>query len=373
MKLITTKHTHNSDDFHYLVDNEKIYSRLYAMQKAQSLSDKTNSVWGNIKFITPIEVTGTEPDFSIDDLYIERARRLRKKYDYLRIWLSGGADSSHVAALFYQAGVMPDELAYFNTITGDFSSLGTPDIEYGLKPYLSTYKEWWPGVKIQSYDIFPEDYLWYATNALEHFIAHKYLAVEGVSLHQAYEVHPRLLEHDLKCRAANIYSGPDFVIGNDDNGWYYRFNDLNTNMALLNPFQEYFFSSNDFPELHLKIAYIIKRYCSKHLIEDVSNVKNEWPVSLSNIPELEFRPGFRRQYDDKFYKKLGVESLSFGAGHGYKSLKLNQDFLRTKIGHKAYMNILWYYKELNDKNPGWFNNNDIINGWIGMRSKKIYF
>lgn len=69
----------------------------------------------DIKFIFNDDVFGEinweeEPSQSLRELYVERAKQLRDKYDYLVLMYSGGADSTEVLHTFDYAGIPIDEI-----------------------------------------------------------------------------------------------------------------------------------------------------------------------------------------------------------------------------------------------------------------------
>ena len=58
-----------------------------------------------------------EPSQSLDELYVERAKKLRDEYEYIILCYSGGNDSSNVLETFYYNNIHIDEIV----IVGSFS------------------------------------------------------------------------------------------------------------------------------------------------------------------------------------------------------------------------------------------------------------
>lgn len=378
MRLLTKKYTHDmKNEFYYDVNGEKIFSKLQAHKKAQSLCQTTdpNELWGYVNFIAPVDIIGSEPAKSLDDFAIEKIKKLRKEFEYIRLWASGGADSSKLIEYFKEANIAPDEIAFYNNYTDEVTVLGQFDIEFSLMPNLEVYKKWWPNTKIKCYEVFLEDLEWYTdNNALEHYLSHKVLTPAGVGIPQIYEIHESLLEQDLKTKSINLYAGPDIRIGKDNSGWYYRFLDLNTNLAMISPYIDYFYASNILPELTLKLAYEAQKAISRTKRDSENQVINgEWKVNISDISELTNTPVIRNQFIQKHHKQFSFGSAAFDMGSLSKSLLLNQNFLKSPRGGKILMKNLAYFNELEEKFPNWFNDNTITKGWIGCLSKKVYF
>ena len=57
-----------------------------------------------------------EPSQSLEQLYLERARQIRSRYDYLILSWSGGADSQNIAEIMVRNGIRIDHLVYRNAL-----------------------------------------------------------------------------------------------------------------------------------------------------------------------------------------------------------------------------------------------------------------
>jgi hypothetical protein len=55
-----------------------------------------------------------EPDISLDDLYLMRAKHLREKYDYLILSFSGGSDCNEILEVFLRNNIFIDEIQTVN-------------------------------------------------------------------------------------------------------------------------------------------------------------------------------------------------------------------------------------------------------------------
>lgn len=374
--LIKKKLGSNPNDAYYLVNGKKIYSRLYAMTLAQQMckTEDPNELWGKIRFVYPIEHKGPEPQKSIRELYIQRAKQLRENNEYIRIWASGGADSTNTINSFYQAGVQPDELATYVQYPGEVNASQNSEIDFSLRPFLKKVKHWWPNIKIKFYDVLPEHYNWYSKNAIEHWVAYTQLHPPAFHSQIVYELYPELQELGEKYQTADIYSGPDFFIGVDKKGWYYRFLDKGFNDSFNAPYQTYFYAGPEAKDLTLKLAYNAKKYIMKRAenmnIPFEDQILGEWGIKSSSTPEMDFWDWDNKDYD--FIKKHNkwVNGL---LNYGSKGSLRFQNMISTITGQTTLMNMLSFYKQLNNKNPHWFHDGNIINDWVGMRTERVYF
>ena len=99
----------------YLVNDKAFTSKV----KALLYSAETNS---QIRFHYYDEIYSSlnwkiEPVQSLNDLYLEQAKRLREKYDYLILAYSGGYDSTNILETFYYNNIPLDKII----IVGAFS------------------------------------------------------------------------------------------------------------------------------------------------------------------------------------------------------------------------------------------------------------
>ena len=228
---ITTKLTHRQDDPCYSVGGQTFYSKLDAFTRAKEMcvTPDPNEIWGHAKFVVADSHCGNEPEKSLRQLYIERAKHIRQNNQYVRIWASGGTDSTNVLYAFKEAGVTPDEVSTYIQYPGVVDVSQNIEVNTGAREILQQARKWWPNVKFTTYDILPEHYYSYAHDHLDHYFRFTELEPFACNWQMLYEIYPELLEHDQKVQVANIWSGPTLVVGKDEKGWFYRQNDNNFN------------------------------------------------------------------------------------------------------------------------------------------------
>ena len=145
---------------YYQVD-KKIY-----LQKISALIEGTKT---NVhpEWIFNDEVFGAvdwsvEPTESITDLYKERAQQLRKKYDYLVLLYSGGADSHNILETFAKNNIKLDEVvvSWQSSLSGTYTPDSTnydwtnynSEWTFAIKPRLEWFSSQCPDTKISIYD-----------------------------------------------------------------------------------------------------------------------------------------------------------------------------------------------------------------------------
>ena len=375
IELIKQKLTNFDNDPCYLVSGEKIYSKYLANKKAQSLckTNDPNELWSYIKFENYVTHKGEEPKESLRELYKKRAVQIRDENKFVRIWASGGADSTCVLHAFREAGVVPDEIATYMQYPGAIHASQNAEVDFSLRPLLKDVRKWWPGVKIKFYDILPEHYAWYAEHAIEHWVSYTQLQPAACGWQIPYEIYPELLEQSMTQQTTNIYSGPDFTIGLDSKGWYYKFIDPSYNHAFNAPFQQHFFADPSCKELMLKMAYTAKQHISSKATDDTQKVEDqlrgEWDIKSGALKEMDFWLPYNVEFGTKKNKKNWIGVLNRGPK---ASLRMH-NMISSESGQTTLMNILYFYKKMNIQNPHWFTNGNVMLDWIGSATNKVYF
>lgn len=216
-----------------------------------------------------------EPNQTLLDLYRSRAEQLRRSYDYLVIWYSGGADSDCVLNSFVQNDLFVDEVVSWTNYaaTGDRFDICNGEIFNVAIPNIKQAQERCPSMRHRILD---------TCQTLINFLSDEGRTTEWV--------------WDLNCistavnasRAKLIDSVSDwkkladkgkkiaFISGTDkprltqkpDGSWAFRFIDMFDNSMTpaqqINPSstftQEFFFWSPDSPFIVLKQAHVIKKF-----------------------------------------------------------------------------------------------------------------
>jgi hypothetical protein len=125
-----------------------------------------------------------EPKEDLRELYRRRAQQIRDDYDYVRLELSGGADSSTVAFAFLLNGIHLDEVVYRYPKGGDKGCTDDPintraenylsESAFAAKPILRWIANNYPATKITVHD-YLSDMLEQQTDESWIFKTHHYL------------------------------------------------------------------------------------------------------------------------------------------------------------------------------------------------------
>ena len=141
---------------HYIVNNRNYSNKVEAIIEANKSKATIewmfhDSVFNNIDFTI-------EPIKTLNQIYLERAIQLRKKYDYLILFFSGGSDSVHVLDTFLKNNIIIDEIIVSYPESGlknyNFNKIDTSasnnisEYLYNTKPYISTIQQKYPNIKI---------------------------------------------------------------------------------------------------------------------------------------------------------------------------------------------------------------------------------
>jgi hypothetical protein len=134
---------------YYQVGDTRTYSRYERMDLLHQHPCDWRWVY-NDNFFSQYDWT-REPTESLDELYKQRAEQLRRDYDYLILYYSGGYDSANMLHAFLDNGIYPDEIAVFysryDTVSNQYIELR----DYTWKK-IADIQERYPQIKIRKID-----------------------------------------------------------------------------------------------------------------------------------------------------------------------------------------------------------------------------
>jgi hypothetical protein len=247
--------------------------------KPQALVDATNTnqfpEWNFNRDVFDRYTWDQEPEIGLRELYRMRAQQLREKYDYIRLEVSGGGDSSTAAYSFINNGIHLDEVVFRYPKTGEKNVTDDPfntkpentlsEWRYAAQPLLKWIADNAPQTKITIHD-YSEDMLASGHEEDWVFRTKDYFQPGHVFKHtvDAVKSHKHTLDQGLKVCMLWGVDKPKVCI--KDSKWYLYFMDVQANNA--NPevgqwdnlTNEYFYWSPDLPELLCKQAHIIRKW-----------------------------------------------------------------------------------------------------------------
>ena len=131
---------------YYQIGDYKTYS-LHEMMDCYHKDPQPYKWVYNDDFFSQYDWT-QEPTESIDELYKQRAIEVRKQYDYIVLYYSGGYDSTNMLYAFLDNGIYPDELCYFYSKHDSISHQYHERINFSWKK-LDELEKRYPQIKIR--------------------------------------------------------------------------------------------------------------------------------------------------------------------------------------------------------------------------------
>jgi hypothetical protein len=200
-----------------------------------------------------------EPKESYEQLLTDRALQLRDNYKYIKLFFSGGHDSTLMLNTFLNNNIHIDEIiVYRYAINDKFTNLSNEEIDAYAIPFLKNLQKQLPKTKITEWD-FGKDFY------------DKYLGEKWLHTKSNFDMRHFNLP---KIRGKNfcylLGSHDPHVIYNEGK-WYSDIFDSN-GMAEVASFRnvEFFYTSPSFPALHAKQLHLVKNYLKYNNLTDVS-------------------------------------------------------------------------------------------------------
>lgn len=319
---------------YYSVQEEKFNTKIQAIIHASETKTKINwSFFDN--YFTNINWRN-EPVESLQDLYKQRAEQLRKKYDYLILFFSGGSDSLNILQTFIINNIKLDEIVVGYPESGlsnyHFNDKDTSaknnisEFKYSIHPYLSFISNKIPETKITLHDYFID---------MQNYVKNEWIINSSDWIHPSTFAKFSLSRynhiHDiLKSKTvASIYGleKPIVIFDDKKKKYCYVLSDTVINAAILpvnhnNMLIERFYISHEFPKIMIKQAHTVKNECQKNqiLFEIIENIKNNKTKNSNtqyqkivgklvypDLPNIDFQTEkastrFMVESDDWFYK-----------------------------------------------------------------------
>ena len=280
---------------YYLVGNEIYYNKIQALVYASKKNLKLRWFFNEDIFVKyPWYI---EPETSLRELYRQRAQQLRDQYDYIRLELSGGSDSTTVAYSFLLNGIHLDEVIFRypkqgeKGVTGDAYNTrpenSLSEWEFATKPLLNWIATNYPNVKITVHD-YSKDMIAKADTLDESWIFRTRHYLQPGQLARADDTN--LLEHNRRLEHTNkmclLWGVDKLKVFTKDEKFFFYFTDGQASLSASNELiteysgvtNEFFFWSPDCPELLAKQAHEIKRWFSMPQNYQMQGVL-QWPNS----------------------------------------------------------------------------------------------
>jgi hypothetical protein len=305
-----------------------------------------------------------EPSTTLQELYRIRAQQIRERYDYIRLEVSGGGDSSTVVYSFIKNNIHLDEVVFRYPKAGEKNVTDDPfntkpentlsEWRYAAKPLLDWIAVHSPSTKITVHDYSIDmlnskhDESWVYDTRDYFQPGHPFkFTVDAVDDHKE-----TLNQGKSICLLWGI-DKPKICI--KDGHWYLYFMDIQANSAnpnvgdYTNVTNEYFYWSPDLPELLAKQAHLIKNWFNLQSNQYLQHLVR-WPnYSFSQRTTFEqiIKPLIYPDYDhttfqtskptNSFYNEMDYWFYTnFQDTHAYNVWKAGLAFLVDNIDLKYF-------------------------------------
>ena len=253
--------------------------------------------------------------YSLNDLYIKRAKQLREQYDYLVLYFSGGSDSYNVLRTFLDNNIKLDEICVkwcTDVFDKDVYTPNTVDQtaynylsewDYAIKPVLDEVKKSNPEIKIK------------IVNWLENFEISSFENIFDTVNHWHDIELPSLAtwspsEHTLPKEGKSVggiygVDKPNVFFESDQT--YMYFTDCCAAMGSPCPNNptgvEYFYWSPNLPELPFEMAFqTLKFFKQNESLKFTENTLNDEEISQANyqLQQKKLRHFLYNNWSDRF-------------------------------------------------------------------------
>lgn len=267
----------NQDRFgFYQVGDLKFYNKTEAAIFAEKSNQKLTWIFNDAVYSSYNWTQ--EPAESLNELYRQRAQQLREKYDYLVLFLSGGADSSNILRAFVNHGIKLDEVASYMNYDGtkDTTSVLNGEVYHVVPQMIAQAREKQSWLKHTVIDLSPIIMRYYQDkNAkfdwmydMNHYMNPNNIARQDIKL----EVAEWRAMFDQGTRVGFIHGSDKPIVRGINGKYFFSFKDMVDGVVsartqqLARPweFDELFYWSPDAPKIVIKQAHAIKNFLKLH-------------------------------------------------------------------------------------------------------------
>jgi hypothetical protein len=276
-----------------------------------------------------------EPRESWEELLLQRALLLREKYKYLKLWFSGGADSTTVLNTFLRNNIPIDEIVVYRfAINDNFLNKSNYEIDSYVTPFLKNLNKVLINTKI-SYIDFGKDYY-------DKYLGEKWLHTKSSLELRHYHI-PKIRGKNY----CNIFCDLTPDVYYDKGCWYSDLWD-SSNLGEVASFSniELFYSTDEFPELHAKQLHIVKNYLKDNKLYSIRTNSVEYKQLVRDLvrvtPVVPTADSFKKtKTSSLFDNPKNLELLKYADS---KQLDVYKSLLTTKIKGKTLINLFIGYK-----------------------------
>jgi len=215
-----------------------------------------------------------EPPESLIELYQQRARDIRSRYDYVICWLSGGADSDNVVRSFLETGLHIDEIWHRETTKWhDRQDQGRDmenhcnELRLAFQPRINEYRSRYPHFRCQinTFDVMDLAIPFWEKSSRNPYEIPTYNALLPVKEHKDLCSSKKL----SRGRICHVYGIDKPIVRYIDGSWFFVFMDHMVNVHNVasktgNYDEEFFYWHPNSARLIIKQAHLIKSWFQRN-------------------------------------------------------------------------------------------------------------
>lgn len=265
----------------WIVNDTKFQNRFEALDYAAETKQKLDFNFHRPQF-SSINWE-EEPAEDWPTLLANRARQLRDRYKFLRLWYSGGADSHTVLNTFIDNNIHLDEIiTWRSSPISDFASFSNQESNAISIPFLKSIKYTIPKTNIRTISIGKKQYLdFYKQDAWQRDTS--FLELTPDSLAQLYQLFPM----ELACPDdyCDIQGGDKPKVIRRDGLYYAPFVDSSFLININWPHLEDFYTTPNYPELHCKQSHLLKHVLKQKFTDPTVDLEAQDLYNAENITQ----------------------------------------------------------------------------------------
>lgn len=256
---------------HYTVgdDPTPVYHLKLALEKRKATGGTVKFIYHDQLFATAN--TAIEPSQSLLELYCERVRQLREKYDYLVLYYSGGADSHNILKCFEYTDTKLDEIVSFvdSSYKSKDSKISSEIYRVAL-PEVIQYQQRYPECKYSLIEIREVQNKLFTDSAFNFDLYQDtsyHLTPFGIMHYYGLYYEDRFHRMRDQGKRVGVIQGIDKVRLKHINGkWSFNFTDWSSYFGQKHYFRnfptydEFFYWTPDLPNLVIKQAHVAAKY-----------------------------------------------------------------------------------------------------------------
>ncbi len=346
---------------YWVCDSKVFYNKWQALDYSHSISKPIQFYFFDKDF--SLYEWNIEPRESWESLLTLRALQLRDKYDYIRLFYSGGVDSQTMLETFLKSNIYIDEIIVYrgSAATDDCDDEPADDeVRLVALPYLKSIEHQIPKTKIT---VLETGATWLSENLNEsYFYEESTFAIRPWCERHLYRRSPELLRPFEKgLYHCDLRGGDKPKVFLENGNYYMAMYDSSRIWDIGDEFLENFYLTPDMPQLHAKQCHMVKNFLKENFPAH-SEIK-----SFFNVFDTEKLEIINRVCRVPRYKEVNL-----GKGiTGVMSSKQMIIQVRAKKYNPKIFNL--WESFLNNEGrvrPERFNNDNILDDFKGILSKK---